>query len=70
MGATREDGMQICPSYLTNCQIFSIVLEILFLQIEPCDDQSGNNASDVFNNSSDMNTGSHLPAVKEVINFL
>jgi len=51
-------------------KLFSSILEILFLQIEPCDDQSGNNASDVLNNSSDSNTGSHLPAVKEVINFM
>jgi len=46
------------------------MLEILFLQVELCDDQSGNNAYDVLNNSSDINTGSHLPAVKEVINFM
>jgi len=42
----------------------------MFLQVEPCDDLRGSDASDVLNNSSDIKTGSQLPAVKEVINFM
>jgi len=40
------------------------------LQIEPCDDAGGNDASDVLNNISVVNTDSGMPAIKQVNNFI
>ena len=50
--------------------IFVSSLSDLRLQIEPCDDAGGNDASDVLNNISVVNTDSGMPAIKQVNNFI
>ena len=58
------------PVFVIFPYLFSDSCQIFCLQVEPCDDARGNDASDIINNPNDAIAASGIPAVKQVNIFI